>query len=35
MPMVARVKIAPHQRLGAQVIEMPELSEMLGFWLIT
>jgi hypothetical protein len=35
MSMDAKVKIAPDQRLGAQVVEMPKLLDSLGFWLIT
>jgi hypothetical protein len=33
--MVARVKAAQEQRLGAQVVEIPKLLESLRFWLIT
>jgi len=35
MSMDARVKVAPDQRLGAQVVEMSKLLETLGVWLIT
>jgi hypothetical protein len=28
-------KVAPDQRLGAQVVEMSKLLESLGVWLIT
>ena len=35
VPMDALVKIAPEQRLGVQVVEIPKLLESLGFWLIT
>ena len=35
VPTDVRVKIAPDQRLGAQVVEMVEILELLGFWLIT